>query len=136
MFDVATAEHEASHLVTGLALGLRLRKATITPSPLGKRGIACGYVWFYSDRKYLAQAIMCAAGVVWDKRCGFNNDVSGLGDMASIKKLVSRGDVETCLNLAREILDGRRRLHARVASELCDRDLGPADVEALVLEHG
>ena len=135
MFDLATAEHEAAHLVVGLALGLRLRKATIVPSPLGRTGIACGYVWFYSDRKYLAQAIMSAAGIIWDERSGLNSDISGSVDLKNMKALVSLSDIPTCFSLAKELLEGRRRLHARVASELCDRDLGPADVERLVLEH-
>ncbi len=132
--DTATAEHEAAHVVVGLALGLRLRKATIVPSPLGKNGIACGHVWFRSDRKYLAQAIMLGAGVVWDRANGFEPDATPAGDLAQVTRLVSRGDVPTCLKLAEELLDSRRRLHARIASELCDRDLSAADVEALVIE--
>jgi hypothetical protein len=132
LLDTATAEHEAAHVVVGLALGLKLRKATIRPTPHGKSGIALGYVWFYSGRKYLAQAIMCCAGVVWDERSGF--DVDTVGDLATAKKLVSRGDVATCMSIARELLDGRRRLHARIASELCDRDLSGADVDALAIE--
>ncbi len=132
--DTATAEHEAAHLTVGLALGLRLRKATIVPSPLGRRGIACGYVWFYSERKYLARAIMYGAGAVWDRKAGFEPDDTSAGDLAQVATLVSRADVPTCLKLAEELLDSRRRLHARIASELCDRDLSGADVEALVLD--
>ncbi len=133
MLDTATAEHEAAHLTVGLALGLRLRKATIVPSA-HKRGILCGYVWFYSERKYLAQAIMLCAGVVWDRKAGFTPDDTTAGDLHQAKQLVSRADVPTCLKLAEEILDSRRRVHARIASELCDRDLSGADVEALVLD--
>lgn len=132
--DTATAEHEAAHVVVGLALGLRLRRATASPSPLGKRGIACGYVWFYSDRKYLAQAIMLCAGVIWDRENGFAPCTTSAGDRAQAARLVSRRDLPTCERLAAELLGARRRAHARVASELLDQSLGPADIERLVLE--
>lgn len=134
MLDTATAEHEAAHVVVGLALGLRLRRATIVPSPApGPTGIHVGYAWFEHGRNYTAHAIMCCAGVAWERRPG------GLGqspaDYALAKSsLRYKSDVETCVRIARELLDGRRRAQARVASELCDRDLTAADVEALVLD--
>lgn len=131
--DTATAGHEAAHVVVGLALGLRLKRATIRPSARG-RELLLGYAHFYSDRKYLAQAIMLCAGAVWDRRNGFEPDATPGGDLGQAHKLVTRADVLTCLQIAGEILDGRRRAHARLASELCDRDLTTADVEALVLD--
>lgn len=132
MLDTATAEHEAAHVVVGLALGLKLRKATIEPTPIGADQIALGYAWFEHGKNYLAHALMLCAGVAWERRPG------GLGDSPEDYALAKhalryKSDVETGVRLARELLDSRRRVHAKIASELCDRDLTAADVEALVL---
>lgn len=135
MFDTETAEHEAAHVIVGLALGLKLRKATIEPSVLNGH-VAAGYSWFYVGRKYMAFGIMACAGIAWERRRG-RNATAIAGDLEIAQQVwdCRRSEIETGVKLAREIIEGRRRLHARVASELCDRDLSPADVEALVLEH-
>jgi len=132
--DTGTAEHEAAHVVVGLALGLRLRKATIKPQPFGATGIALGLSWFAHDKRYLAVGIMFAAGVAWDRRTGFADETTHTDYELARATLRRRADVDTAVRLAGELLDGRRRMHARVASELCDRDLGPRDIEALVLD--
>ena len=131
MIDTATAEHEAAHVVVGLALGLRLRRATLQPTPIGRDGIAVGYAWFEHGKNYMAHAIMVCAGVAWDRRTG--GDTSH--DYALAKHTLRyRADVETGVRVAREMLDSRRRLHARLTSELLDRDLTAADIEAIVNE--
>ncbi len=135
MLDTATAEDEAAHVVVGLALGLKLRKATLAVTPVGRTGISLGYAWFAHGRSYLAHGVMCCAGIAWDRHAGFEPDTSAEGDYAQARQIFGRkSDVETGVRLARELLDSRRRVHARIASELCDRDLGSADVEALVLD--
>lgn len=135
MLDTATAEHEAAHVVVGLALGLKLRKATIQPTPTGATGIMLGYAWFEHAKNYMAHAIMLCAGVAWERRPG------GLGDSPEDYALAKHAlrykrDVETGVRIADELLKARRRAHARVASELCERDLGPADVARLVIDAG
>ena len=129
--DTATAEHEAAHVVVGLALGLRLKRATIQPAPYGRTGISIGLAWFAHDKRYLAVATMFAAGVAWDRRTGHDSSADYELALGTLKR---RADVETSVRIAREMLDSRRRVHARIASELCDRDLTAQDVEALVIE--
>lgn len=120
--------------MVGLALGLRLRKATIVPSPApGPKGIHLGYAWFLHGKHYTAHAIMCCAGVAWERRPG------GLGASPEDYKLAKhslryKNDVETCVRIARELLEARKRVHVRIASELCDRDLTAVDIAAMVLE--
>ena len=132
--DTGTAEHEAAHVVVGLALGLRLRKATIRPQPFGHSGIALGLSWFAHDRRYLAVGIMFAAGVAWDRRTGWADETTHTDYELARSTLKRRADVDTAVRLAGELIDGRRRVHARIASELCDRDLNAADIAAMVIE--
>lgn len=132
--NLSDAEHEAAHLVVGLALGLKLKRAFVRRATY--EGILIdGLVYFNGyARRRLAVGVMACAGIVWEARLG-RKGLDWVDAKLARDCLTSAHDVKVATNLAREILDGRRRLHARVASELCDRDLGPADVERLVLEH-
>lgn len=132
--NLADAEHEAAHLVVGLALGLKLRRAFVRRETWNGLTID-GLVYFNGyQRRRLAIGVMACAGIVWEAKLG-RKGLDWVDAKLARTCLTSTHDVLVATRLAREILEGRRRLHARVASELCDRDLGPADVEALVLEH-
>ncbi len=132
-FDTATAEHEAAHVVVGAALGLRLRKATIAAGELNGH-VAAGYSWFYVGRKYMAFGIMACAGIAWERKCGRNGDAIA-GDLEIARQVwdCRRSEIETGVRLARELIDARARIHSRIASKLCDRDLGPGDLERLIV---
>ncbi len=133
MLDIRTAEHEAAHLVVGCALGLSLARATTNPSVLNGSEVL-GYTWFRGpEPANLAYCVMYCAGIVWEERPG-GELFSARLDLRLAKEFAkTKHDLNTAKRLAREILDGRRRIHARIASELCDRDLTSRDVEALVL---
>lgn len=123
-FDVA--QHEAAHIVVGAALGLHLRRATArrTHSDLGFAHFADGVA------EDLAQAIMLAAGVAWDRALGqeMPHDV----DRRYCRELVrSDADVETAIRLAGDVLRTRGPIHANVTRALLEKDLDHADLQAL-----
>ncbi len=135
VLDTSTAEHEAAHVVVGLALGLRLRRATIVPSPWGSRKVALGYAWFGgSSREGFARTIMYCAGIAWESRPGGTPAAARADEIQARQFFTSQHDLACGVRIAREMLDGRRRAHARIASELCDRDLTSADIEAMLFE--
>ncbi len=129
--DHAVAEHEAAHIVVGLALGLRLRRAVVGPCEW--RGwAALGYTWFaVGPRKRLAAGIMSCAGIAWEARP--SGDAQGAaGDRILAREwLTSLHDVAVGTRIAAEILRGRRAIHARLAAELTDGALGPRDIARL-----
>lgn len=126
------AEHEAAHVVVGLALGLKLKKATIALTTARGQTNA-GHVWFEHGRQYLAFGIMVCAGIAWERRAG-GKPLNASGDERLAKQIhIYRANVETSVRVADEMIRSRRAALQRVARELCDRDLGPADVERLVL---
>ncbi len=133
MLDTATAEHEAAHVVVGCALGLKLKRAALQHAR-PEHDSSEGYTWFAPGRAYLAFGIMTCAGIAWESRVG--GDLAyAVCDIRNAKQILrSAASVATSTKLARELLDSRRRLHARIASELCDRDLTAPDIEALVLD--
>ncbi len=133
MLDTATAEHEAAHVVVGCALGLKLKRASIAHAQPGHDSSE-GFTWFQHGRDYLAFGVMVCAGIAWESRPG-GEPAYAAADLKSARQIHRyRANVETSVRIAREMLDGRRRLHARIASELCDRDLGSADIERLIID--
>ncbi len=139
MIDSQTAEHEAAHVVVGLALGLPLKIATVRSDVWRKIELG-GFTWFGGFRNRLAHGIMSCAGIVWERRPG--GDPRGARGDATLAREYLRtpirggstaANVETGCNLAAEILRTRQSALARVARELCDRDLRPADLAEMVL---
>lgn len=135
--DVTVAEHEAAHVVVGLALGLKLRKVSLGSYEHGGEAIH-GFTWFRGNDvdHRLALGVMYAAGVAWEasltgKSAGRTYAV--IDRELAQSMLQSRHSFRTGVRIADEILRARRRAFRRVVRELCDRDLGPRDVEALVL---
>jgi hypothetical protein len=136
---VDIAEHEAAHVVVGLALGLPLKVATLRKDVWRKIEIE-GFTWFGGYRRHLAHGITNCAGVVWESRPG-GDPRSARGDLRLAREhLVSnvngrstRAAVETGCRVAAEILKSRRGILARVARELCDRDLRPTELAEMVV---
>lgn len=133
MLDARVAEHEAAHVVVGLALGLKLGRASTTPSVEPNVGLVHGSVWFREGRGRMAMGIMFAAGRAWEQRAGGTLWWAWRDTELARRYLIGPANLKTAVKVAREILDGRRRVHAKIASELCDRDLTSADIEALIL---
>lgn len=127
--DLDTAQHEAAHVVVGVALGLRLREAVVGPSRM--RGLALdGYTWFPGARG-VSWAITLAAGVAWE-RAIHGDDAIALGDLRWLRRLGHRGRAVDALALAAgALLETRGAAHARVTRALLERDLTAADVGAI-----
>lgn len=125
-FDVA--QHEAAHLVVGLALGLKLRHAVLEPETDDRT--ASGYVWFKANEKThrSALAIMFAAGAAWDQALG----EACPEDLKLCRELVgSRHDVKTCVKAASQLLASLGPAHARVTKELLEKTkLTSKDIQA------
>lgn len=132
MSDLAVAQHEAAHIVVGVALGLKLRRAAVG-EVTWRSYRALGYTWFkIGPTMKLAAGIMTCAGIVWDRDSG-----EGLseGDLTLAREYLSSAhDVRTAEKIAAEILASRSRIHSRIVAELCERDLGPRDIERMILD--
>lgn len=127
------AEHEAAHVVVGLALGLPLKIATLRQEVWRSIEIE-GYVWFGAPSKRLAHGIVACAGIVWESKPG-GSPTGARGDRAlAAEYLGAPADVRTGCKIASEILRTRQTALARVARELCDRDLRPAELAELINE--
>lgn len=135
MRDAAVAEHEAAHLVVGLALGLKLKRAKLEEVRLSSGLVELGHVWFAgSGRRGLALSIMYCAGVAWELEHGADPTAIAHDQKLAEKYLIGKHDVATGIRLASELLAARKKAHARVASELCERDLGPRDIARLIVD--
>lgn len=121
------AQHEAAHVVVGVALGLHLRKAAL----LGRRKSTIGYAQFLVPReKHVAWAITLAAGLAFERRAG--NLAAADGDrQALIDEGFDDPGIDALVIAADAILESRGTLHARVTRALVQRDLTNADVEAI-----
>lgn len=129
------AQHEAAHIVVGVALGLSLRRASARPWAEHD-----GYCWFPlpPGRRTWADAVTGAAGVAWE-RAAHPRDADTEGyqrfDWAELLEAVpSQHDAETCVRAAAALLRTLGPEHARVTRALLERDLTGADLTALA--HG
>ena len=131
--SLSVAQHEAAHVVVGVALGLRLGRASALPWAEGD-----GFCWFPlpPGRRTWADAVTGAAGVAWERAIAptVADDVGvQRADWAELLEAVpSRHDAETCVRAAAALLSTLGGLHARVTRALLERDLGPEDIAALV----
>jgi hypothetical protein len=134
VIDLTVAEHEAAHLVVGVALGLRLRHVVVKPSTWRGFEIA-GYTWFATPGNKIAHGIVACAGMVWESRPG-GKRLGAAGDRKLAREyLRTASAVKTGCRVAAEILTHRKRAHRRVVREICEHaKLGPRDIERLVLE--
>jgi hypothetical protein len=137
MRDLDAIQHEACHVVVGIALGLRLRKAAISKESRDGWKTS-GYAWFTSHGSALAHAIMYAAGVVWEQAHGRESplDYKYMLEELSIKDGdnvpgAEQAEVRTCLRLAKYLLKDRMTAHKQVTKALLDRDLTDKDIRAI-----
>lgn len=138
--DLATAQHEAAHVVVGAAVGLRLRRVVIGHVTEG-RDVSTGYVWFLPTyetpdrppipRRREASALMLAAGPAWDLVMGNPRWWSDY-DRRELRVLVpSVHGRRAMITAATALLAGLRREHHRVTRALLARDITGADLAAL-----
>lgn len=133
--DAAVAEHEAAHLVVGLALGLKLKRAKLEETVIKDGFVELGHVWFAgSGRRGLALSIMYCAGIAWELEHAADPTAIAHDRKLADKYLIGKHDMATGVRIASELLAARKKAHARVASELCERDLGPRDVARLIVD--
>jgi hypothetical protein len=129
--DLATAQHEAAHVVVGVALGLRLSSAVTGLRSDPYWGRIAGATRF--DGRYgssEAWALMLAAGVYYEERRGHPKDSAG------DRRLLRRygywpGGHATLAAAAGAILESRREAWEAVTRALLERDITGADVERI-----
>lgn len=122
---LADAQHEAAHVVVGVALGLRLEHAKIY-GPHDAETIWAGEPW---PRE--AGLMMWAAGVAWERKHG---DLAlAAYDLEYLRKARVRGHARLIAleRAAWSVLDCRRKLHGRIALQLLERDLTGDDIKRL-----
>lgn len=135
--DLAAAQHEAAHVVVGVALGLKLGRASARLWRADDGELCAGYCFFPlpPGRREWAGAITSAAGVAWERALApWESDERGYqaADWAELLEATpSRHDAETCVRAAAALLAGLGAAHARVTRALLERDLGPDDIAAL-----
>lgn len=139
---LATAQHEAAHVVVGCALGMRLGRAWVrdsaTAPPKGMRRDDEGAVIWATTRTDLAYAVMCAAGIAWEALAG-DPDVARFDRRLvreHLRRAGGRADVRTAVACAAALLEARMALHARVSRLLAERDITGADVAEIVERLG
>ncbi len=122
------AQHEAAHVVVGLALGLRLWRVTLAPA--GKDDDA-ETIWHGRPWPREADLIMTAAGVAWERRCG--DLTHARQDLKDLRRAGVRGNarIRALERAAWAVLMSRAGAHARVTRALLERDLVEADVRRL-----
>jgi hypothetical protein len=137
MRDFFVAQHEAAHIVVGLTVGLRVRRAVLHETPAHGTFTEYGAVWF-NDRHASAtqQGLAFAAGSAWD-RCVAAPRPKGYdwvdGDADVLRAMgYTRKEIGALVTASLAILTARMPVHARVARALYDRDLQAADVARLM----
>lgn len=117
---LAAAQHEAAHVVVGLALGMKLREATIDPSAAMLREHGRSFVAFtwFPDGSRLETAVMYAAGIAWEREAG--SAVGSWGDRARLRELGfrSKKDQKALARSAWALLSMRAGAHARITRAL------------------
>jgi hypothetical protein len=129
MRELDTAQHEAAHLVVGVALGLRLRRAVIEAPP-ARGWTAPGYCWFYDETgKIQAEALMFAAGIAWERALGHGDATDASEDEKACRALLATDhDLRACVRAAGAMLATLAPIHTRVTRALLARDLSSRDL--------
>jgi len=128
---VQDAQHEAAHVVVGLALGLRLLRASCKRS-FDREGVELGgYASFYAGPRE-AWLIMLAAGVAWERRFGDLEYADG--DLALLRRMRVRGNarIRVLERAAWAVLESRPWAHRAVSDALLDEDVTAETVTRLV----
>jgi hypothetical protein len=126
-----TAQHEAAHVVVGVALGLRLRRAVVSRARPG--WTSGGYCeWHEAPARPFADALMYAAGVAWEDALGHGEPEHASGDLRLLTGVVGRGEVRAAVRAAGALLVRLAPTHALVTRALAERDLTARDVARLL----
>lgn len=126
---LADAQHEAAHVVVGVALGLRLFKATLRSD----RPDDAGYTWFWEHPAREAYMVMTAAGITWERRVNGDvwparDDVRVLREQFGVK---GNRRIRALECAAWAILETRVRAHGLVTRALLEGDLTAARIRIL-----
>lgn len=133
------AQHEAAHVVVGVALGLRLRAASVDPAkqdPPGRAGPDDpgddGFTLWDPRGPREAWLLMTAAGVAWERRTGGDLRVAA-SDLADLRRAGVRGQARLVAleRAAWAVLAERAALHARLTRALLEGDLTARDVRVM-----
>jgi hypothetical protein len=127
-FDVA--QHEAAHMVVGIAVGLRITRVELGDTPLHGDWRQYGAVWFYDRTATATQlSLAIAAGCAWDRGMGEESE----GDYRLLRTMrQTRREIDALVLAASAIMAGRLAIHQRCARALYERDLTAADIPRLV----
>lgn len=124
------AQHEAAHIVVGVALGMRMRRAVLEAEP---GWTWSGGVWF-DGRSSTTEAwgLMLAAGCAWELATA-GHMRGARGDLAVLRSMGvhTRPRVRALATASGAMLAGLGVAHARVTRALVERDLSGRDVVAL-----
>ena len=127
---LADAQHEAAHVVVGVAVGLQLIRATVQESigPGGKRWL--GYAWFAQGARE-QMILMTAAGVAWERRCG--DLIHAHSDLALLRedRVKTNAAIRALECAAWALLQTRSRAHTLVTRALLEGDVTAAHVRDL-----
>lgn len=128
---LADAQHEAAHVVVGLALGLRLARVALGEKQAPGGAFVGETVWHGDPWPREAGLLMTAAGVAWERRCG--NLRHAAYDIADLRRAGVKGNarIRVLETAAWSILATRAGVHARVTRALVERDLTASDVRRL-----
>jgi hypothetical protein len=128
---LADAQHEAAHIVVGVALGLRLRRAYLCDRKIGRYEYLGWTEWEPKPWPREAGLIMTAAGLAWERACG--DLVHARSDTAELRRAGVRGNarVRVLERAAWAILAGRPALHVRLTRALLEGEVTGAAIRAL-----
>lgn len=129
------AQHEAAHVVVGVALGLRLRAAVVGLHRDREVGWVHGFADF--DKRAgttEAYALMLAAGLYYEDARGPGGWYRARGDVRVLRAMGHRpkARIVTLAIAAGAILESRRAAWSAVTRALLERDLHGGDIERLV----
>lgn len=129
---LSDAQHEAAHIVVGVALGLRLRGATLAARKIGRHEYLGWTTWEPRPWPREAGLLMTAAGLAWERRCG--DLIHARSDTADLRRAGVRGNARIAVleRAAWALLAERHATHTRVTRALIERDLTARDIRALV----
>lgn len=124
------AQHEAAHVVVGVALGLSLCRAVLEQTNLGNGWVRYGYVWFDWRGPAEGIAMAAAAGIAWDYASGVEPYAHGDRQVMRHVSIRPRG-IPVYVRAAGAILAQLGAIHGKVTRALLDHDLTGAHVQAL-----